>query len=141
LQRSGQFVLLDANEQLAQFMTDGAPDAERFNTMMCQAIEQVCHGRSNCKIRIFGQMVDVLWRDGQQGAAIHLEMLWNHLAHQHSFSLLCGYAMGNFYKDSNFEDICGQHTHVVSADGLAEAITSAEARRQAEGTAEVPGQA
>jgi len=132
LQRSGQFLLLDAGEQLAHFMADGEPDAARFNTMMCDAIQQVCRGRTPCKVRIFGQMVDVLWRDGHQKAAIHLEMLWNHLAHQQAFSLLCGYAMGNFYKDSNFEDICGQHTHVVSADGLAERVTRGEAKREAD---------
>jgi hypothetical protein len=128
LQRSGQFLLLDANEQLAAFMTNGQPDQARFNAMMCQAIEHVCRERTNGKVRIFGQMVDVLWRDGQQDAAIHLEMLWNQLAHKQAFSLLCGYAMGNFYKDSNFDEICGQHTHVVSADGRAQIVTSAVAK-------------
>jgi hypothetical protein len=141
LKRSGEFLLLDAREQLAHFMADGRPDAGSFKTMMCEVIERVCRGRSDCKIRIFGQMVDVLWQDGQQDAAIHLEMLWNQLAHHQTFSLLCGYAMGNFYKDSNFEDICGQHTHVVSRDGLAEATTSAKAKRQVNGTAAVRGPA
>ncbi len=117
------------------------PDAARFNTVMCQAIEQVCLGRTDCKVRIFGQMVDVLWREGQQDAAIQLEMLWNQLAHHRSFSLLCGYAMGNFYKASNFEDICGQHTHVVSSNGLAEVMTSVEVRRQADRSADVRGPA
>jgi hypothetical protein len=132
LQVSGQLLLLDANEQLAAFMSDGRPDPARFNIMMCQAIESVCRGRSDCKIRIFGQMVDVLWRDGQQDAAIHLEILWNQLAHKQAFSLLCGYAMGNFYKDSNFEDICGQHSHIVSADGIAKATTSGAVERTAD---------
>ena len=139
LQRSGQFLLLDANEQLAVFMADGQPEPARFNDMMCQAIEHVCRGRANCRIRIFGQMVDVLWRNGQKDAAIHLEMLWNQLAHRQSFSLLCGYAMGDFYKDSNFDDICGQHTHVVSADGRAQIVMSAAAKRQEGRTADVPG--
>ena len=124
LQRSRQFALLDANEQLAAFMTDGQPDPARFNTMMCEAIDRVCRGRTGCRVRIFGQMVDVLWRDGQKDAAIHLEMLWNQLAHKQAFSLLCGYAMGNFYKDSNFDDICGQHSH-VSSDGGAADLTGA----------------
>ena len=88
-------------------------------------------GRADCKLRIFGQMVDVLWREGQQDAAIHLERLWNQLAHKQSFSLLCGYAMGDFYKDSNFEDICGQHSH-VSGDGHAHALMAG--RRQGDGT-------
>jgi hypothetical protein len=141
MQRSRQFLLLDASEQLAAFMTDGQPDPVRFNTMMCDAIERFCRGRIDSRIRIFGQMVDVLWREGQQDAAIHLEMLWNHLAHQHTFSLLCGYAMGNFYKGSNFDDICGQHSHVVSADGRAEMVMSAAATRQEDGTADGPGRA
>ena len=125
LHRWQQFLLLDASEQLAVFMSDGQPDPARFNAMMCDAIEHVCGVRTDCKIRIFGQMVDVLWREGQQAAAIQLEMLWNQLAHRQAFSLLCGYAMGNFYKDSNFDDICGQHSHVVSSDGRAEIRVSA----------------
>jgi len=138
LQRSGRFLLLDARELLGLFMIDGQPDPTRFNTAMYETIVRACGGRTDCKPRIFGQMVDVLWREGQQDAAIHLERLWNQLAHKQSFSLLCGYAMGNFYKDSNFEDICGQHSH-VSGDGNADAFLVD--RRQADRTAAVSGAA
>ena len=138
LHRSGQFLLLDAEEQLATFMTGGQPNPARFDTTMGHAIEQVCRGRTNCRVRIFGQMVDVLWRDGQQDAAIQLEMLWNQLAHKQAFSLLCGYAMGSFYKDSSFQDIRGQHSHVVSADGSAETITNTAVEALAGATAERP---
>jgi hypothetical protein len=62
-------------------------------------------------------MVDVLWKDGRDVAAIQLEMLWNRLARSHQFSLLCGYAMGSFYKDAHVMDVCRQHTHLVSSDG------------------------
>jgi hypothetical protein len=55
-------------------------------------------------------------------AAIRLEMLWNRLANTHDFSLLCGYAMGNFYKDATIEDVCRHHTHVVDAGGASSAI-------------------
>ncbi len=34
----------------------------------------------------------------------------------HDFSLLCGYAMGSFYKDAGMRDICAQHSHVIAAD-------------------------
>ena len=122
LQRSRELFLLDAKDTLSRFMVDGKPDAARFNEAMCAAIEHVCEGRTECTVRVFGQMVDLLWRDGQQEAAIDLEMLWNQLARSRAFSLLCGYAMGNFYKDSNVDDICGQHSHVVSAGGEATAI-------------------
>jgi hypothetical protein len=65
--------------------------------------------------------VDLLWQEGRRELAISLEMLWNQLANTQRFSLLCGYAMGAFYKDAHFDDVCGQHTHVVSADGTAAA--------------------
>jgi signal transduction histidine kinase len=65
-------------------------------------------------------MVNLLWTDGNPEAAIRLEELWNDLASTHSFSLLCTYAMGNFYKAADghpFEEICRRHGHVIPAEG------------------------
>src|SRR5258705_69670 len=70
-------------------------------------------------IRGSGEMVGLLWQDGQTTAAVRLEMLWNKLAMNHDFSLLCGYSMGSFYKDASMSEICDQHSHVVHANGLA----------------------
>ena len=89
-----------------------------FVAAMTHVIEQVSRGRTNCTVRAYGEMVDVLWKNGQDVAAIRLEMLWNKLAATHRFSLLCGYAMGTFYKDSSISDIHRQHSHVVLDQGL-----------------------
>jgi hypothetical protein len=62
-------------------------------------------------------MVDVLWRKGQTAAAIRLETLWNDLSRTHEFKLLCGYAMGNFYKGSATDDITAVHSHLVTDTG------------------------
>jgi hypothetical protein len=122
LQRSDDLVFLDADDTLSTFMTNGKPDVEGFNNSMCEVIKRTCRGREHCTVRIYGQMVDILWKNGKQEAAIRLEMLWNQLANTQAFSLLCGYAMGHFYKDANFDDICSKHTHVLSADGEATAV-------------------
>ena len=122
LQRSHDLLLLDAQETLSVFMKNGELAAEAFENSMCDVITKVCRGRPDCTVRIYGQMVDVLWKNGQQAAAIRLEMLWNQLANTQAFSLLCGYAMGHFYKDANFQEICRHHTHVVSADGEMSAV-------------------
>jgi hypothetical protein len=122
LQRSDDLVFLDAEETLSNFMTNGKPEAEAFRNSMCEVIKRACRGRSDCTIRIYGEMVDVLWKDDQQAAAIQLEMLWNQLANTEAFSLLCGYAMGQFYKDANIQDICRHHTHVMAADGGMSAV-------------------
>ena len=122
LQRSDDLVLLDAQDTLSAFMANDKPEAAKFNETMCEVISRARRGRADCTVRIYGQMVDILWQADERDAAIRLEMLWNQLANTHAFSLLCGYAMGHFYKDANFADVCGQHTHVVSADGHAVAV-------------------
>ena len=117
LQASGDLVLLDAKETMSAFMVDGMPDAELFQACATKAISQVCRGRTDCTIRAYGEMVDLLWKNSHNVAAVRLEMLWNKLAMTHDFSLLCGYAMGNFYKDASVNEICEQHTHVLGAGG------------------------
>jgi hypothetical protein len=117
LQAAGDLILLDARETLSRFMRDGMPDGTLFRDSMVPVIDRACRGRTDCVIRAYGEMVDVLWKEGKTAAAIRLEMLWNQLAQTHSFSLLCGYSMGHFYKDVGQPDIRRQHTHVVSDSG------------------------
>jgi hypothetical protein len=120
LKTAGDLLLLDAQEMLGTFMVDGMPDPDRFKIFGVQVIERACHGRRHCTIRAYGEMVDVLWKQGQSVAAIRLEMLWNTLAASKDFSLLCGYAMGNFYKGSQQHEICGHHSHLVNDEGRLE---------------------
>lgn len=122
LKQSDDLVLLDASETLSSFMANGKLDARAFNDRLCAVIERVCRGRTDCTVRIYGQMVDILWKDGKRDLAIRLEMLWNQLANTQGFSLLCGYTVGPFYKDAHFSDVCGQHTHVLTGDGTAAAV-------------------
>jgi hypothetical protein len=119
LTRSGDLVLLDAADTLSSFMTDGMIDDRAFNDRLCAVIKRASRGRTGCPIRIYGQMVDILWQEGKRDLAIRLEILWNQLANTQSFSLLCGYAIGPFYKDAHFREVCAQHTHLISADGAA----------------------
>jgi DcmR-like sensory protein len=117
-QAAGDFEVLDARQVLSTFMVDGMPDAALFKQHVPEAIDRLCRGRKDCTIRAYGEMVDVLWQDGLTAAAIKLEMFWNRLAMTHDFSLLCGYAMGSFYKDAGMRDVCDQHSHVVPAANI-----------------------
>ena len=119
LKRQQDLIVLDARETLASFMVDGMPSADKFEAAMLPVIDTACRGRQDCVIRAYGEMVDVLWKDAMEAAAVRLEMLWNQLANTRQFSLLCGYSMGSFYKDAAFDAICHQHTHVMSIDGAA----------------------
>lgn len=111
--RLGDLVLLDAEETLATFMVNGMPDGRLFRRAVGDVIEETLRGRKRTPVRAYGEMVDVLWKLGQTEAAVRLEVLWNNLAETHSFSLLCGYAIGNFYKETQrYQDVCDLHTHV-----------------------------
>jgi hypothetical protein len=100
-------------------MVAGMPNEKRFNATLIPEIEKACRGRTARTIRAYGEMVDVLWKGGHTVAATRLEMLWNKLAATHDFSLVCGYSMGNFYKDAAIEEICSHHSHILSGTGEA----------------------
>ncbi len=116
MQAAGELLLLDARGTLATFMADGMPDTAAFKTIVPAIIERLRGDRSERTVRAYGEMVDVLWKDGRTAAAIRLEVLWNQLAMTHAFSLLCGYAVSNFYKDTGMREIRAQHSHVIPSD-------------------------
>ena len=66
-------------------------------------------------LRAYGEMVDVLWRRGEKSAALRLEELWNELQARRSFTLLCAYAMGKFYKEpADDPQLCAPRTRTSS---------------------------
>jgi MEDS: MEthanogen/methylotroph, DcmR Sensory domain len=114
---SGDLVLLDAEETLAAFMVDGVPHPGKFEHHVGGLIRNTLGGRTTTIVRAYGEMVDVLWKQGREDAAIRLEILWNKLATTYGFALLCGYSMGNFYKQAErFQDVCSQHTHILYSE-------------------------
>jgi MEDS: MEthanogen/methylotroph, DcmR Sensory domain len=117
LKHLGDYITVDAREALGMFMVDALPDARAFRHTMGETIRLASRGRENATVRAYGEMVDLLWKDGLEAAAIRLETLWNELANARGFKLLCGYSMGNFYKGAAIEDIKGQHSHLIAASG------------------------
>ena len=109
--------MLDAVEMLGQFMIGDQPDPELFEKSVGVVIRQALAGRGRTVARAYGEMVDVLWKEGRSEAALALEILWNRSVVRHGFALLCGYSMGNFYKQpKQLELVRDHHTHVLGAD-------------------------
>jgi len=125
---SGDLVMLDARETLTTFMAGSMPHPERFIDSVGGVIGKTARGRQQC--RAYGEMVDVLWRDGNPEGAIRLEELWNDLAAHYTFNLLCAYPMGNFYSESHaaqFEHVCRTHSHVFPAESFSATSNDAKA--------------
>ena len=117
--RNGDLVMLDADELLGQFMIGDVPNPELFEETVGLIVQQMLDGRGRIVVRAYGEMVDVLWKQGLTESAIKLEILWNKLALKYSFALLCGYAMGNFFERSRqLDEVCAQHTHVTGPDNV-----------------------
>ncbi|MEA2220412.1 MAG: hypothetical protein QOJ35_3038 [Solirubrobacteraceae bacterium] len=137
----GRYVACDAADVLARFMVAGAPDPARFRDTIGAVMDGAAAGR--LKVRVYGEMVALLWEDGDVASALALEDLWNELASSRRFVLLCAYPMEQFDDAASadaFRRICEQHTSVIPAEGYSLIADPAErsravARLQQEGAA------
>jgi signal transduction histidine kinase len=113
-----QFISLDAEETLSRFMVDGWPDPQRFADVIGGALRRASADGA-VGVRAFGEMVALLCAAGKAEAAVRLEGLWNDLAREHDFSLLCAYPMDVFQGEDEsraFHHICAAHSHVCASE-------------------------
>jgi PAS domain S-box-containing protein len=129
---SHRYIALDAGATLANFMVDGWPDERLFAEVLGGVVRQAAQ-LGNGRVRAFGEMVSLLWAEGQHEAALHLEELWNDLAQTHSFSLLCAYPMDGFRHEEHgdsFLHICNAHRQVRPAESFVETAEADALHRQ-----------
>jgi signal transduction histidine kinase/ActR/RegA family two-component response regulator len=120
--KTDQLTLLDARAMLAQLLVNDMPDAERFSAVIGKIMAQARAKRPHGRARAYGEMVNILWGDGNAQAALRLEELWNELQVEEPFSLLCTYAMDHFASHSHangFEHVCARHSRVLPTERYA----------------------
>jgi signal transduction histidine kinase len=113
----GRLVTLDAAETLSGFMVGDAPEPSRFQEAVGGLIERVSAGGR--RVRVFGEMVALLWADGRCDAALSLEALWNGLQKSRPFTLFCAYPMSCFGGDPQagpLAHVCAEHSRVIPAE-------------------------
>jgi DNA-binding transcriptional MerR regulator len=130
LDAAGRYVVHDARETLLQFMVDDRLDTKRFESTVGQMMTRL--SARGGPVHAFGEMVALLWEDGNREGAIALEQQWNALAQQHKFALLCAYPIHCFDDDRtiDFDRVCACHTRVQPAESYA-AIEREDARLEA----------
>ena len=120
LLESGRLVFLDARETLARFMDGESPNPERFAAVIGGVLDRLSQAGMPF---VYGEMVDVLWRDGQRENALRLEAMWNELMRGRRFRLLCGYHLSGFGGQEHaagFDAVCDEHTDVIPCSPTAE---------------------
>ena len=118
VQAAGLLVVADAEETLAAIDDGPGRVPERFENVVGTLLDRAQRGEHQRRVRVFGEMVDMLCRDGRAGAADELEQRWNALAATRRFSLLCGYHLDVFDLRAQLEPlphICREHSHVLPA--------------------------
>ena len=109
---AGHLVLLDAKETLQSFTTPAGFDRDRFLTRVGQVV--IDAGADGAPVRVFGEMVGLLWEAGDVQGAIALEAMWNDLIPQVGFDLMCAYPAALIETSSlvDVRAVCDQHTSV-----------------------------
>lgn len=110
-----KLVFADAAEKLSCFMCDGSPDERLFNETLdvLMGAVNVAPGKP---VKIFGEMVALLWEEGNHDATFMLEDMWNRACREKDLHLFCGYP-GSLFTDSlhgKLVHVCQHHATAIS---------------------------
>jgi signal transduction histidine kinase len=129
LTAAGRYHGLDARETLSRFMVNGRPDQRRFESTIGPVIRTARGG--DRRVLAVGEMVALVYAEGNRDAAIRLEELWNDLAQKEAFALLCAYPITCFDDAGHakpFAEINAAHTGVTPAESYS--IVEADERNR-----------
>ena len=105
LSDDGRYIHLEARRTLDRFMVQGRPGRTRFwqeiSPVVQRAKAAVLPGSQT--VAAFGEMVAILWAEGNHQAAIELEHLWNEQIQIYKQQLRCAYPIGSFARQSYSE--------------------------------------
>jgi len=112
----GAYLALDARETIRRFMVGDRPDPAGFWQVTTPLLRQAA--LAGQPVRVFGEMVSLLWDAGLVNAAIEVEEMWNELGRQYPFSLICAYPARpvtcSHYLDA-LTEVCRAHTEVTGS--------------------------
>jgi hypothetical protein len=121
-QDRGQLTVVDADELLPRFMKDAMPDAPVFLGLASDVIAKARGEARYPKVRWWGEMVNVLWEQGNVTASMSLEDQFDRLAKHHEIAIFCSFVMDNFNSEvhSSLLPRLGQnHSHLIPVEDYA----------------------
>jgi hypothetical protein len=118
-QARGQLVLVDAHEFLPRIMRNAMPDSAVFNGVVGDVIGRARDGGRYERVRIWGELVDVLWERGDVAASMSLEDLFDQIGKKRELSTFCSFRMDNFNSDVHarmLPRLGTNHSHLIPVD-------------------------
>ncbi|HEX4195631.1 MAG TPA: MEDS domain-containing protein [Stellaceae bacterium] len=115
----GQLTLLDATETLPKFMRGTMPDGTIFKPLAQETIEKARRGGKFPRVRWWGEMVNVLFVDGNGKASNRLEQFFDEVAHEEVIAIFCSFLMDQYdplIYDEAFVNVCQTHSHLIPTE-------------------------
>src|SRR6266853_1614704 len=130
----GRYIALDAADTLSTFMVNGTPDPVLFSEVVGATISRAAAAvrGGHSRVAAYGEMVSLLWAEGEYEAVVRLEQLWNDLGKTHSFALRCGYPLKGFDRKDHsdlFLKICTEHSAVIPDESFTKLADETERLR------------
>ena len=91
-------------------MAADLPDEKAFKAIVGGIIGHAGAAATAGKVRVFGEMVSLLWKTNLP-AALRLEELWNEIIETHSIALMCTYDLGATTRDDFPPALNAVHSH------------------------------
>jgi hypothetical protein len=113
LRWEGRYIAVLAQETLLKFMVEGCPDEALFSKVTSKLLARARgDGR---KVRAFGEMVAILWSEGNAPATVGLELLWSKLGQAENFPVFCAYPKVAFENESSvpYQLVCDAHSQLL----------------------------
>ena len=97
-------------------MIDGWPDKQLLAKVVADVLDRA--GRNGRKVRVFGEMVALMWARGYCSVTVRLGYLWTEFCQKESFALFCAYPRTGFTEDpaQSIAHICATHSKVLAAN-------------------------
>lgn len=118
-QERGQLMVVDAQEFLPRIMRNAMPDTAVFNDVVGDVIDDARAGGRYERVRIWGELVDVLWERGDVAASMSLEDLFDQVGKKRELSTFCSFRMDNFNNDVHarmLPRLGTNHSHLIPVD-------------------------
>ncbi len=117
LKATDQYISLDASECARELLVNGWPDEDRFKNFVSSVMARA--RKNGKKVRVFGEIVAVLWEQGNAGATVQLEKMWHRIQPEEGFCLYCAYPKCGFTQDvtESIDNICKSHSKVIDGFG------------------------
>jgi EAL domain-containing protein (putative c-di-GMP-specific phosphodiesterase class I) len=129
--RCGRFLMCTVDEQLALFMREGKPDLELFRQWFSCILLRVRPAGSSYRIRLFTEMVAVLWQREQRDAALQIVSFSEQVGRTTEISVLSPYPTQlceTPEQETHFLAMCAGHKEVWPSETYA--LATEEERRR-----------